>query len=168
MKPLQLKKTLTDAKRIKLRMLRIFEEFIMNLFHVSHSSMKTLCKELWTFVIAAVQQSWKMYISKVFRRYQILHLLFFRHRWFLFEDFFFFCKSFFFVTCLIKKEVVRSHFSHALRQVCWDGSQTFSSTVHDVVTAGTHGRTRASTSAARLRAWRLLVSWRDNQREGYA
>lgn len=63
---------------------------------------------------------------------------------------------------------MRSHFSHALRQVCWDGSQTFSSTVHDVVTAGTHGRTRASTSAARLRAWRLLVSWRDNQREGYA
>lgn len=66
----------------------------MNIFHVSHSSMKTLCKELWIFVIAAVQQSWKMYISKVFREYQILHLLFFRHRWFLFEDFFF-CKSFF-------------------------------------------------------------------------
>lgn len=53
-----------------------------------------------------------------------------------------------------------SHLGHAVRQVGWNGGETFPSTVHDVVTAGAHGRTRAAACAAWLQAGRLLVTWR--------
>lgn len=52
------------------------------------------------------------------------------------------------------------HLCHAVREIGRDGSETFASTVDNVVTAGAHGGAGASTYAARLEAWRLLMTWK--------
>lgn len=50
------------------------------------------------------------------------------------------------------------HLGHGVWQVGWDGGETFPSAVHNVVTAGAHGRAGASADAARLQTGRLLVT----------
>ena len=57
-----------------------------------------------------------------------------------------------------KHETRCLHLGHAVWQVGRDGGETFPSTVHNVVTAGAHGRAGASADAARLQAGRLLVT----------
>lgn len=58
-----------------------------------------------------------------------------------------------------------SHLSHGLRQVGGDGSEAPPSAVHDVVAAGTHGRTGAWRQAARLNEGAVAMACKQARRK---
>jgi hypothetical protein len=58
-----------------------------------------------------------------------------------------------------------SHLSHGFRQVSRYGSEALASTVYDVVTTGTHGRTGARRQATRLDKRTVTLTWRERARE---
>ena len=58
-----------------------------------------------------------------------------------------------------------SHLSHGFRQVSRYGSEALASTVYDVVTTGTHGRTGARRQATRLDKCTVTLTWRERVRE---